>query len=123
METFSAVIRFHRGDRPTATARSAVFLGVALVLFLGVLSSSPDLHERMHSHPAVLGGTGHDEGSDSEVGCVVSLFSQGLVLALSVFALLLLGRANLQALADPAGGFVHEGPRYRLLPAQAPPVR
>jgi hypothetical protein len=115
------VILGFRRNRPTPLARLTACLAVALVLVLGVLSSSPELHERLHGHPAALAGTGHDDSQDSEVGCVVTLFTQGLVLALSVFALLLLGRTQVGAQRAPSRVFVPEEPDYRLLPTQGPP--
>jgi hypothetical protein len=117
------VISLPREKRPSAIARLTALVAIALVLFLGVLSSSPDLHERIHSHPASVAGAVHEDAADNDVGCVVTLFSQGLILALSFFALILLGRTMDEAPFAAAAQRLREDPHYRLQPTQGPPIR
>jgi hypothetical protein len=102
-------------------------LAIVLILALMVLASSPELHERLHGHSSSPSAA-HQDGSpgggaktDSDDGCIVTLFAQGVVLALALVALAFTGevlRLADFALVDRIGP---EAPRYLHLPTQAPP--
>jgi len=109
-------------DRPRPFHRFTAFLAVLCVLALGILAASPDLHAWVH-HADASPATSHAlPVSDADHACAVTLFANGM-LALALFCLLLLlaplardgvvRAIDLIAAADP---------RYRLLPAQAPPA-
>jgi hypothetical protein len=111
-------------------SRAAASLAVALVLALTVLAASPDLHERLHGNgPGVAGTSHHDAGrsdggraADDEDGCVVTLFAQGIVLALALLVLALAGRTLRLPAFGPGDRVSPAAPRYLRLPTQAPPV-
>lgn len=108
-------------------SRAAALLAVGLVLALSVFAASPELHGRLHGHDAgALGGAHGDPGkaghSEDDDGCVVTLFSQGLVLALAVVALAFLGRTPGFEDFDVLDRVVPDTPRYLHLPPQAPPL-
>lgn len=116
-----------RQARPTLLARTTALLAVALVLALSVFAASPELHERLHGHTA--GGVVHNGASpasgpqdaDGDEGCIVTLFAQGVVLALALAALAFTGQT-----LRPADFWVFDritpaDPRYLHLPTQAPP--
>jgi hypothetical protein len=108
--------------KPTLLTRFTAVLAMLLVLALAVLAASPDLHERLHGHdlhPATAAG--HPSAADDEDGCVVTLFAQGIVLALALLALAFTGQ--LVRLADlPAiDRILPESPQYLFQPTQAPP--
>lgn len=121
----------HGHLRPTLATRAVAVLASALVLALAVLAASPELHERLHGHglhtvAAAHPGAGHGDAvpaaPDDEDGCIVSLFAQGVVLALAAVALLRAGLA-LSHLRFVLRDRVPQGPpRYLRLPAQAPPL-
>ena len=114
--------------RPSPLVRLTASLAVVLVLALSVFAASPELHGFLHDH-ASHSQAGHHAGdtarpgdSDHEDGCVVTLFAQGLVAAVGLFALRRTGRTlilSAYALAErvgpPAPAFLH-------LPPQAPPA-
>jgi hypothetical protein len=110
--------------------RSVASLGVALVLVLTVLAASPELHERLHGHgPVAAQPAQHDGGhspggqpADDEDGCVVTLFAQGVVLALALYALAFAGRTLRLLDLDPRDHEIPAAPRYLRLPTQAPPA-
>jgi hypothetical protein len=116
-------------NRPTLPARLIAGLAIVLVMALTVLASSPELHERLHGHNTAAAGVSHHDGipvpgskADDDDGCIVTLFAQGVVLALALFALAFTGQTL------RAQGFVvfdrviPEAPRYLHLPTQAPPL-
>lgn len=117
-------------NRPTLATRLVAALAAALLFALSLLAASPELHERLHgrSQAAVAPvhqGAGHDgakAASDDEDGCIVTLFSQGVVLAVALVA------AAAAAAAVPASEFPildrvsPESPRYLRLPTQGPPA-
>jgi len=120
-----------REDRRTSMfTRIVASLAAALVLVLAILAASPELHESLHGLAPVAAGTAHHGGTpsgagrpiDDEDGCAVTLFAQGLVLALAILAPAFAGRAQrlpgfaLRAWIGPAA------PRYLRLPSQAPPA-
>lgn len=115
-------------NRPTLLSRLTALLAIGLVLALTVLASSPELHERLHGHQAETGAA-HQEGipdhganADTDDGCVVTLFAQGLVLALALVVLAFAGpviRSQSFALSDRV---IPEAARYLHLPTQAPPL-
>jgi hypothetical protein len=111
--------------RPTLLVRSTALAGVLLVLALTILAASPDLHERMHALDAATPAQAHHAGStapdDDDGGCVVTLFAQGIVLALALFALAITGQVL--RLPDFAvfDRIFPEAPSYLLQPTQAPP--
>ena len=112
--------------RYPSLARALAALGVILVLILSVLAASPDLHERVHgldparppSSPAVPSG----QVADQEDGCIVALFSQGVVLPLALFLLVLFARTRFPRAFRARDRVVPGTPRYLRLPTQAPPV-
>jgi hypothetical protein len=121
---------FIRGhSRTTLLARSTASLAIVLVLVLSVLASSPELHERLHGHQATAAAAHHDGGvasgakaDDSDDGCIVTLFAQGVVLALSILALAFTGRTLRLGDFFVADRVVPESPPYLHLPTQAPPL-
>jgi hypothetical protein len=116
-------------NRPSLLARLTAVLSVALVLALTVLSASPELHERLHGHHPDGAGVAHQEGvpangtkTDGDDGCIVTLFAQGVILALTLVALAFTGQT---LRAEPFAVFdrvIPEAPRYLHLPTQAPPL-
>jgi hypothetical protein len=118
---------FLRGlHRPTLLARSTAALAIGLVLALTVLASSPELHERLHGHEAAPAAAHHEGASaqadDSDDGCIVTLFAQGIVLALGILALAFTGqRLRLPDFAD-FDRVTPESPRFLHLPPQGPPL-
>jgi hypothetical protein len=117
--------RIDRRYHPLARAVSA--LGVILVLILSVLAASPDLHERVHGlDPAHASSSSHavpsGQVADQEDGCIVTLFSQGVVLPLALFLLVLCARTRFQRAFGAPERVVPDAPRYLRLPTQAPPV-
>jgi hypothetical protein len=121
---------FIRGhSRTTLLARSTASLAVVLVLVLSVLASSPELHERLHGHQAAAAAAHHGggvadnaKGDDSDDGCIVTLFAQGVVLALSILALAFTGQTLRLGDFSLADRIVPESPPYLHLPTQAPPL-
>jgi len=121
---------FLRGhSRTTLLARSTASLAIVLVLALTVLAASPELHERLHGHQGAVAVAHHDGGpangaraDDSDDGCIVTLFAQGVVLTLSILALAFTGQTL--RLGDFAvfDRVVPEAPPYLHLPTQAPPL-
>jgi hypothetical protein len=112
-------------NRPSLLERMTASLAIALVLCLTVLAASPDLHERLHGHHSEAASAEHHDGlpakADTDDGCVVTLFSHGIALALGLLALAFTGK--ILRLCDFADfdRAVPESPRYLLLPTQAPP--
>jgi hypothetical protein len=116
-------------NRPSLLSRLTAALAIVLVLVLTVLASSPELHERLHGHHEAALGAAHQDGvpadaakPDNDDGCIVTLFAQGIVLALAVVVLAFTGRtlrASSFALFDRV---IPEAPRYLHLPTQAPPL-
>jgi hypothetical protein len=93
-----------------------------LVLALAVLAASPDLHERLHGHDANASATAsHPASLDDEDGCVVTLFAQGIILALALLALAFTGQLVRVADLPAFDRILPDAPQYRLLPTQAPP--
>jgi hypothetical protein len=115
-------------SRPSLAARMTASLAIVLVLALTVLSASPDLHERLHGHQAATSAAHHDgipggsAADDGDAGCIVTLFAQGVVLALGIVALAFTG----QKLRTPAlavfDRVIPEAPHFLHLPTQAPPL-
>jgi hypothetical protein len=100
-------------------------LGVVLVFALTILAASPELHGWLHGHEpgaaAVAHHGGHGQIPDDDDGCVVTLFSQGLVLPLALLALAFTGRTLRLLDLALCDRVIPESPRYLRLPAQAPP--
>lgn len=116
-------------SRPSLLARATASLAIGLVLALTVLAASPDLHERLHGHHAAAGMALHDGGpafgtsaDDSDDGCIVTLFAQGVVLALSLLALAITGQTIRLADFAHLDRVIPDAPRYLHLPTQAPPL-
>jgi hypothetical protein len=110
--------------RSSLLTRSTASLAVLLVLALTVLSASPELHERLHGHHAATSAQRDGapaQAADNDEGCVVTLFAQGLVLALGMIALAFAGRALVRFHFAPSDRVFPEAPRYLHLPKQAPP--
>jgi len=113
---------------PTLLTRVVATLAVALVLVLAVLAASPELHERLHGHAMAAaahpggGPSGAGQSADDEDGCVVTLFAQGLILALALVLPAFTGQTLRVLGSDPRDRVVPAEPRYLRLPTQAPPV-
>ena len=116
--------RMDRRYRPLARAVAA--LGVILVLILSVLAASPDLHERVHGLDPARAPSSHavpsGQVADQEDGCVVTLFSQGVVLPLALFLFVLFARTRFPRAFRARERIVPGAPRYLRLPTQAPPI-
>jgi hypothetical protein len=100
---------------------------VLLVLALTAFSASPELHSRLHDHGAAPLAAHHNPGlpghaDDGDEGCVVTLFSQGLVLALALVALFCSGEVLRAAAFPRSRRITPPAPEYLHLPPQAPPV-
>lgn len=113
-------------SRPTLPMRLTASLAVLLVLALTAFSASPELHSRLHDHGSSPLAAHHEHGvpgqaGDGDEGCVVTLFMQGLVLAVGLAALLCSGEV-LRAMSFPAvRRIAPPAPDYLRLPTQAPP--
>ena len=111
-------------SHPTSLTRLTAALAVLLVLALTAFSASPELHSRLHDHGSSPLAAHHDPGIpglDGDEGCVVTLFMQGLVLAVGLAALLCSGEV-LRAMSFPAvRRIAPPAPDYLRLPTQAPP--
>jgi hypothetical protein len=107
--------------------RAAALLAVFLVLVLTVLAASPELHERMHGHMAgtPVHGASHagTAAPDDDDGCVVTLFAQGIVVALALFALAFTGQRLRMADFAVFDRIPPAAPSYLFRPTQAPPLR
>jgi hypothetical protein len=104
-------------------------LAIVLVLALTVLASSPELHERLHGHHPGAASAAHQDGipadgakADNDDGCIVTLFAQGVVLALALVALAFTGQRLHAESFELFERVVPEAPRYLHLPTQAPPL-
>jgi hypothetical protein len=99
--------------------RFTALLAVLCVLALAVFAASPELHAGLHA------ATGTEQSApvgDADHLCAVTLFASGLT-ALLVFGLLLLGHLVARGiLVHAADEFAAAHPRYRLVPAHAPPA-
>jgi hypothetical protein len=114
-----------RRNRPTLLTRSTALLAVLVVLALAVLVASPELHERLHAHdaPPAAGMDHHgDRVADTDDGCVVTLFAQGILGALALFALVFTGHKVRTPSFAWVAQLLPDAPPYRLLPTQAPPA-
>jgi hypothetical protein len=114
---------------PTPLARLTAVLASGLLLALTVLAASPELHERVHGHAVAAAQAhpagGHEAGqagADEEAGCIVTLFSQGVVLAVALLAPVALSLALRSPILAALERIAPESPRYLRLPAQGPPV-
>lgn len=98
--------------------RCTALLAVLCVLALAVFSASPELHAGLH-------GTATEHSTpvgDADHLCAVTLFANGL-LALALFCLLLLVALLVRGSVGRAVDEIAAAyPRYRLVPAHAPPV-
>ena len=116
-----------RNSLPT---RAVAAVAAALVLVLAILASSPELHERLHGHGPAAAGAAHRDGApsgarqaaDDEDGCVVTLFAQGLVLALALAVFAPWAPAPRSPILSPPDRVIPAAPRYLRLPSQAPPI-
>ncbi len=106
-----------RDQSPPTPMRLTAILAVLLVLALAVCAASPELHERLHHHPAAAG---HAESS--EEGCVVTLFAQGLLAGILFVLLRFADRGARAADAAPRARSLPDAPEYLHLPPQAPPL-
>ncbi len=116
-------------NRPSLSSRLTAGLAIVLVLALTVLASSPELHERLHGHHGDAAGVSHQDGipangptADHDDGCVVTLFAQGIVLALALVALAFTGETMRSESFAVFDRIIPETPRYLHLPTQAPPL-
>lgn len=99
--------------------RFTALLAVLCVLALTVFAASPDLHSGLHGSHAAEHST---PASDLDHTCAVTLFANGL-LALALFCLLLLIAPLVQSgVARAVDAIAASYPRYRLVPAHAPPA-
>lgn len=104
--------------------RATAWVAVCGVLALTLLAASPHWHEALHAHE-VAAEACHDHGTPVESVdhvCAVTLFAAG-VLGLLFFCLLQLGQSLVRSVAWWAIDEVAAAyPRYRLVPAHAPPA-
>jgi hypothetical protein len=110
---------------PSPLARITALVAIGLVLVLTVLAASPDLHERLHARDHAASSQATPAGNtapDDDSGCVVTLFAQGLLLALCLFALAHTGQRLRLADLAVVDRVPPESPAYRFLPTQAPPL-
>ena len=108
--------------KPSSFHRITAVFGVALVLLLGVLAASPELHAWVHGHEDVAqtAGPGHAPLGETDHECAVTLFAGGVSLLL-FFCLLLLARSPISGLAfRPDDWLIVARPRYWLVPSHAP---
>jgi hypothetical protein len=113
-------------SRPTLLTRLTATLAVLLVLALTAFSASPELHSRLHDHGTAPLAAHHDRGApaaadDGDEGCVVTLFAQGLVLALALVALFFTGEILRDSAFPTVRRIAPPCPAYLHLPPQAPP--
>jgi hypothetical protein len=108
---------------PPLLTRVTALFAILLVLTLAVLAASPDLHERLHGH--MKGSSSHAAApaqEDDDGGCVVTLFAQGVILALSFFSLVFTGQTLRRAHFAVFDRIAPSSPAYLFLPTQAPPA-
>ena len=84
-------------QKQSCLRQATAIASAALILILGILASSPDLHAWLHGHehgavPSHGSDRGHShpfapDGLDDDDGCAVTLFAQGVVAALAVILL------------------------------------
>jgi hypothetical protein len=124
------MLRRKQTRAPLLTQAVASFAAV-LVLALTVLAASPDLHRLLHGHeeaPANAPGSGTSQhghrqaADDGDEGCVVTLFAQGIVLALAAFTLAFSGRVLRLIDFDRDDRVFAVAPGFLLLPSQGPPL-
>jgi hypothetical protein len=116
--------------RQSLLSRATASLAIGLVVALSVFAASPELHERLHGHGRVAvsslhqdaGPAGHPQDARDDDGCVVTLFAQGVVLALAVVALAFTGQTLRSEDFELLDRVIPEAPRYLHLPPQAPPL-
>jgi hypothetical protein len=113
--------------RATLLAQAVASFAAVLVLALTVLAASPELHRLLHGHeeaPASAAGNGghHQPADDGDEGCVVTLFAQGIVLALAAFALAFAGRILRLIDFDRDDRVFAVAPGFLHLPSQGPPL-
>jgi hypothetical protein len=100
-------------------SRVTALLAVLCVLALTVFAASPELHAGLH---AAAGTEQSAPVGDADHLCAVTLFASGLE-ALLVFCLLLLGPVLARGIVVHAADEIAAAhPRYRLVPAHAPPA-
>jgi hypothetical protein len=141
----------HLRHTPSLFTRLVAGAGVALVLLLCVLASSPTAHEWIHGNCGCATNPGgsfsrllnvlgtspgarawinshsgpathhHDPAHPDEDGCVVTLFAHGVITA-TVFAALIVALSRLVAIADrPGEALCLSAPHYLLPPLCGPP--
>lgn len=101
-----------------------------VVVVLGLLAVSPDAHRWIHGHdsgplPAHAGcdhDHDHDRQAESEDGCVVELFAQGIEAGLADAARAVCGRVDFIAALRPYEERLLASPRYLRQPERGPPV-
>jgi H+/Cl- antiporter ClcA len=109
-------------ERPRPFQRFIAVLAVLGVLVLGILAASPDLHAWVHHADGSQTTSQAVPVSDADHVCAVTLFANGL-LALAVFCWLLrLAPLARDGVVRAVDAIAAADPRYRLLPAQAPPA-
>jgi len=117
-------------SRPSLITRATAALAIGLVLALAVFAANPELHERLHGHnPDGAGAVRHGghlgagvKADESDDGCIVTLFAQGVVLALSLVALAFTGQTIRPSVLAQLDRVIPDAPRYLRLPTQAPPL-
>jgi hypothetical protein len=141
----------HLRRTPSLFTRLVAGAGVALVLLLCVLASSPSAHEWIHGHCGCAANPGgsfsrllnvlgtspgartwidrhsgpaahhHDADKPDEDGCVVTLFAHGVITA-TIFAELIVALSRLVDVpARPGEAPCLSAPRYLLPPLCGPP--
>jgi hypothetical protein len=141
----------HLRRTPSLSTRLVSGAGIALVLLLCVLASSPSAHEWVHGNCGCAANPGgsfsrllnvlgtspgarawidrhsgpvthhHDPANPDDDGCVVTLFAHGVISA-TVFASLIVALSRLAAVpAQPGEEPCLSAPRYLLPPLCGPP--
>jgi hypothetical protein len=116
--------------QPSMMARATAALAIGLVLALTVFAANPELHERLHGHHAGAAAAASHGGQldasvkadESDDGCVVTLFAQGVVLALALLSLAFTGQTIRLSDFAHVDRVIPDAPRYLRLPTQAPPL-
>ncbi len=115
-----------RSEHPLT--RATALVAALCVLLLAVFAASPELHAGLHGAPDPAhadcshGPDGGTPVGDADHACAVTLFAQG-AMTLLFFCLIFLARPTVAGLTLRATDEIPVAqPRYRLVPAHAPPA-
>jgi len=107
---------------PTPLLRVTALVAALCVFVLALLAASPELHAGLHATGKADAAHAAAPVGAADHVCAVTLFASGLT-ALLVFCLLVLGSLSARAVWVHAVDLVAAAhPRYRLVPAHAPPA-